>query len=68
VAHDVRAPSTLGGRGATAQGSPRQVAGAFREFRLPFGARLRGVLVQPMAAAGPELLVGLTRDACAGRR
>jgi acyl-CoA synthetase (NDP forming) len=33
-----------------------------------FGARLRGVLVQPMAAAGPELLVGLTGAAWCGPR
>ena len=38
------------------------VAGAAAELAVRFGARLRGLLVQPMAPAGPELLVGMTGD------
>ncbi|GGU50480.1 bifunctional acetate--CoA ligase family protein/GNAT family N-acetyltransferase [Lentzea flava] len=38
------------------------VAEAFRGFRERFGDRLRGVFVQPMAAGGRELLVGVATD------
>ncbi|MCG8922827.1 bifunctional GNAT family N-acetyltransferase/acetate--CoA ligase family protein [Lentzea sp. CC55] len=38
------------------------VAEAFRAFRERFGDRLRGVFVQPMAARGRELLIGVVTD------
>jgi acyl-CoA synthetase (NDP forming)/GNAT superfamily N-acetyltransferase len=38
------------------------VAEAAAELAARFGPRLRGLLVQPMAAAGPELLVGVTSE------
>jgi acyl-CoA synthetase (NDP forming)/GNAT superfamily N-acetyltransferase len=38
-------------------------AEAFRGFQDRFGDRLRGVFVQPMAAGGRELLVGVVTDA-----
>ncbi|GAB2813815.1 bifunctional acetate--CoA ligase family protein/GNAT family N-acetyltransferase [Lentzea nigeriaca] len=38
------------------------VAEAFRGFQDRFGTRLRGVFVQPMAARGRELLVGVATD------
>jgi acyl-CoA synthetase (NDP forming) len=38
------------------------VAEAFRGFQDRFGDRLRGVFVQPMAAGGRELLVGVVTD------
>ncbi|MEU3645272.1 GNAT family N-acetyltransferase [Lentzea sp. NPDC034063] len=38
------------------------VAEAFRAFRDRFGDALRGVFVQPMAAGGRELLVGIATD------
>lgn len=38
------------------------VSGAATELAHRFGTRLRGLLVQPMARAGPELLVGVTGD------
>jgi acyl-CoA synthetase (NDP forming)/GNAT superfamily N-acetyltransferase len=41
---------------------PAAVATAASELADRFGARLRGLLVQPMAPAGPELLVGVTGD------
>lgn len=42
------------------------VAGAARDMIERFGARLRGFLVQPMAPAGPELLVGVVTDPAFG--
>jgi len=36
------------------------------EFTARFGPRLRGYLVQPMAPAGPELLIGVTGDPAFG--
>lgn len=42
------------------------VAAAAAQLRERFGARLRGLLVQPMAPAGPELLVGVTSDPAFG--
>lgn len=42
--------------------SPDAVARAARELAARFGERLRGFLVQPMAPAGPELLVGIVGD------
>jgi acyl-CoA synthetase (NDP forming) len=41
---------------------PAAVAGAAAELAERFGARLRGLLVQPLGPAGPELLVGVTGD------
>jgi acyl-CoA synthetase (NDP forming)/GNAT superfamily N-acetyltransferase len=41
---------------------PAAVAVAASELTDRFGPRLRGLLVQPMAPAGPELLVGVTGD------
>ncbi|MEV6235606.1 GNAT family N-acetyltransferase [Lentzea sp. NPDC051838] len=38
------------------------VAASFRGFQECFGDRLRGVFVQPMAAGGRELLVGIATD------
>ncbi|MFC4944915.1 GNAT family N-acetyltransferase [Pseudonocardia sp. GCM10023141] len=46
--------------------SRQQIAEAVRGFRTLFGARLRGIVVQPMASAGVELLVGVTGDALCG--
>ena len=42
--------------------SAESVCRAAAEFSALFGPRLRGCLVQPMAPAGPELLVGVTSD------
>ena len=42
--------------------SAESVRRAAAEFSALFGPRLRGYLVQPMAPAGPELLVGVTSD------
>ena len=42
--------------------SVESVCHAAAEFSALFGPRLRGCLVQPMAPAGPELLVGATSD------
>ena len=39
---------------------------AAAELAALFGPRLRGYLVQPMAPAGPELLVGVTSEAVFG--
>jgi hypothetical protein len=39
---------------------------AARELAALLASRLRGLLLQPMAAAGPELLVGVTSDAVFG--
>ncbi len=47
-------------------GSADAVRQAAEEFVDRFGARLRGLLVQPMASAGAELLVGVTSDAVFG--
>ena len=41
---------------------PEAVARAAAELATGSGERLRGLLVQPMAPAGPELLVGVTGD------
>jgi acetate---CoA ligase (ADP-forming) len=41
----------------------RAAADDLLAIRLPDGARVRGVLVQPQAAPGVELIVGLERDA-----
>ncbi|WNV84801.1 GNAT family N-acetyltransferase [Umezawaea sp. Da 62-37] len=38
------------------------VTAAFEQFRGRFGARLRGVFVQPMTTGGRELLVGVVND------
>ncbi len=38
------------------------VAAAADELTARFGSRLRGLLVQPMSDAGPELLVGVTSE------
>jgi len=43
-------------------GDAGAVAEAFRAFQDRFGDRLRGVFVQPMAARGRELLVGIATD------
>jgi hypothetical protein len=51
---------------ATGLGTRAQVRAAVRGFRARFGDRLRGVLVQPMVPAGPELLVGVTGDPLCG--
>ncbi len=50
----------------TGLASRAQIVGAVRDFRLRFGPRLRGVLVQPMSAAGLEFLVGITADPVVG--
>jgi acyl-CoA synthetase (NDP forming) len=42
------------------------VAGAVAELTDRFGRRLRGLLVQPMAAPGSELLIGVTGDPAFG--
>lgn len=42
--------------------SRAEVVRAVRELRSRFGARLRGIVVQPMAEQGPELIVGITGD------
>ncbi|GAA2537135.1 bifunctional acetate--CoA ligase family protein/GNAT family N-acetyltransferase [Pseudonocardia hydrocarbonoxydans] len=42
------------------------VGGAARDLVARFGGRLRGLLVQPMTAPGPELLVGVTADPAFG--
>jgi hypothetical protein len=41
---------------------PAAVAAAAEELLTRFGSRLKGLLVQPMADPGPELLVGVTSD------
>jgi acyl-CoA synthetase (NDP forming) len=51
---------------ATGLDSSRQVSRAVRGFRQRFGSRLRGILVQPMASSGVELLVGVTVDPLCG--
>ncbi|MFG2823323.1 GNAT family N-acetyltransferase [Kitasatospora sp. NPDC048365] len=40
----------------------REVRDAYREFTAAFGGRMAGAVVQPMAAPGVELLVGLVQD------
>jgi acyl-CoA synthetase (NDP forming) len=42
------------------------IIAAVRDFRVRFGPRLRGILVQPMSAAGLEFLVGITSDPLVG--
>jgi hypothetical protein len=42
--------------------SAESVRRSAAEFAALFGPRLRGCLVQPMAPAGPELLLGVTSD------
>ena len=46
--------------------SARQVEQAYRELHARFGDTLRGVVVQPMAGPGAELLIGATRDPLCG--
>lgn len=56
---DVVHKSAVGGV-RTGLDSRAEVVRAVREMRSRFGARLRGVVVQPMAERGPELIVGVT--------
>lgn len=46
--------------------SARQVEQDYRELHVRFGDALQGVVVQPMAAPGIELLIGTTRDKLCG--
>ena len=46
--------------------SRAQIDAAVRDFRARFGSALRGILVQPMSAAGLEFLVGITSDPLVG--
>jgi acyl-CoA synthetase (NDP forming) len=46
--------------------SPRSIRVEMSRFREDFPGRLRGVVVQPMAEAGLELLVGVTSDPLCG--
>lgn len=46
--------------------SARQVEQAYRELHARFGDTLRGLVVQPMAGPGTELLIGATRDRLCG--
>ncbi len=43
-------------------GDDASVRAAFRDFEIRFGERLAGVVVQPMAAPGTELLAGIVQD------
>lgn len=45
---------------------PVRIGQVFAEFRERFGDALRGVVVQPMAAPGTELLLGATADPLCG--
>jgi hypothetical protein len=50
----------------TGSTSSAQIDAAVRDFRARFGSGLRGILVQPMSAAGLEFLVGITSDPLVG--